>query len=59
MIPLRVAVGFLLLGSALALVGATFVDLAPEHRVAIAGAIVAIALSLLGLEWRSNQEADR
>lgn len=55
MIPLRVAVGFVFLGAALALLGATWIDLAVEHRVAIVAAAIALTLGLLGLDYRGRQ----
>lgn len=54
MIPLRVAVGFVFLGAAVGLLGATWVDLAPEHRVAIVAAAAVLSLGLLGLDYRGR-----
>ena len=55
MIPLRVAVGFVFLGAAIGLLGATWVDLATEHRMAVLAASIVLCLGLLGLDYRGKE----
>jgi hypothetical protein len=51
----RAAISLLLVGVAIALVGSTVLELAPEHRLAVAGALFVFALGLVGIDARVNR----
>ena len=59
MIGLATALGLLLVGAFLALLGATWVNLAPEHQLAVAGVCFTVALGLLGLDYRRVRNGNR
>lgn len=52
MIGLATALGLLLVGAVLALLGATWAGLAAEHQLAVAGVCFTAALVLLGIDYR-------
>jgi hypothetical protein len=55
MIPLATAVGFLLIGAVLALLGTAWAGLATEHQLAVGGVAFTVALGLLGIDYRRRK----